>query len=502
VCQAIASGDDVDVLEIDGASNRGIEEIRELRQNAHFRPTRCRYKIYIIDEVHMLTREAFNALLKTLEEPPSHVKFIFATTDPQKIPATILSRCQRFDFGGIAPEKMQACLDHIVSAEGIAVDEDAVELVVRRAAGSMRDAQSLLDQLLAFGGERVTAEQVRRLLGTLGEDRLIQLVGQLLAHDPAQVFAELDTAEGEGVQLDELLDQMIGYFRDLMVSKTAGAAWLVSVAQRHRETLVQQAAAVSLETILAAMDILAEAKSRIRGTNYGRMMVELALVRIASLEDLMSIAELAERLAGVGATAAPVAPARAPAAPVAPARAPAAPVAAPRPPAAAAPKKNEIADPQPARPPVAAPQVAPQAAEPVTATALPQSPAAPAVPPTESAATSFDVVQIVDAAIAELPPLVADVLRRAQVERSDDGAAIVVRLGEVYNTPARQRQIESALQARAGGGIRIRFDLTSEPAGSAGGPTRKRSSADEALRDPLVVDARDVLGARVVRVDR
>ena len=146
------------MLEIDGASNRGIDEVREIRSNVQYRPSRARYKIYIIDEVHMLTAPAFNALLKTLEEPPAHVKFIFATTEVQKIPITILSRCQRFDFAGIGTPAIVERLRAIVCREGMTADDDALTLVARRAAGSMRDAQSLLDQLLAFGSEHLTVD--------------------------------------------------------------------------------------------------------------------------------------------------------------------------------------------------------------------------------------------------------------------------------------------------------------------------------------------------------
>src|SRR5262249_20638964 len=155
-----AAGDDVDVLEIDGASNNGVDEVRELRGNVQYRPSRSRHKIYIIDEVHMLSKAAFNALLKTLEEPPPHVKFIFATTEVEKIPITILSRCQRFDFAGIGTPRIVQRLKEIVASEGMQADEEALEMLARRAAGSMRDSQSLLDQLLAFGGERLTVEHV------------------------------------------------------------------------------------------------------------------------------------------------------------------------------------------------------------------------------------------------------------------------------------------------------------------------------------------------------
>src|SRR6059058_4791779 len=201
-CKAIAEGQDVDVVEIDGASNNRIDEARDLRQNIGFRPTRSRYKVYIIDEVHMLTTQAFNALLKTLEEPPPHVKFIFATTEVQKIPLTILSRCQRFDFAGISTDRIVERLRQVVAAEGVQADDEALELIARRAAGSMRDAQSLLDQLLAFGGEqgagRLSAEHVHRLLGTAHDDRVLTLAAAVLGRDPKRALGLLGQAADEG----------------------------------------------------------------------------------------------------------------------------------------------------------------------------------------------------------------------------------------------------------------------------------------------------------------
>src|SRR4051795_11513098 len=194
VCLRVTAGDDVYVLEIDGASNRGIDEIRQLRQNVAVRPSRVRYKIYIIDEVHMLTKEAFNALLKTLEEPPEHVKFIFATTEAQKIPVTILSRCQRFDFLGIGVPRIVERLRQVVAAEGMAADDEALELVARRAGGSMRDAQSLLDQLLAFGGDKLTADQVHHLLGTAGDERVVALAEAVVGQDPKKALDLLEEA--------------------------------------------------------------------------------------------------------------------------------------------------------------------------------------------------------------------------------------------------------------------------------------------------------------------
>src|SRR5262245_17626780 len=216
VCRAVASGEDVDVLEIDAASNRGIDDVREIRQAVRSRPSRARFKVYIIDEVHMLSKEAFNALLKTLEEPPPHVKFILATTEVQKIPVTILSRCQRFDFLGISLPRIVERLREVVAAEGLEADDDALELVARRAGGSMRDAQSLLDQLLAFGGERLTAEQVHHMLGTAHDDRVAELAAAVLERDPKRALELIGQAAGEGLQLGELLDQLLDYWRDLM----------------------------------------------------------------------------------------------------------------------------------------------------------------------------------------------------------------------------------------------------------------------------------------------
>jgi DNA polymerase-3 subunit gamma/tau len=293
ICQSISVGSDVDVLEIDGASNRGIDEIRTLRANVNVKPMRCRYKIYIIDEVHMLTKEAFNALLKTLEEPPANVKFIFCTTEPQKVPDTILSRCQRFDFGTIATATIKQRLAEIAQAEGVEVAPAALELVARRAAGSMRDSQSLFDQLLAFGGKQVGVDDVHRLLGTAPDDRLIDLTATLIARDRGKALGLLQESLEMGAQLSELTDQLLAYFRDLMVlGAGAGEAPLMAVAEEQRPVLVKQAKQWGLMSIMAALQILAESKARMKGVTYGRILAELALVRIGSLEDLDQLGEL------------------------------------------------------------------------------------------------------------------------------------------------------------------------------------------------------------------
>ncbi len=299
VCLRVASGDDVDVLEIDGASNRGIDEIRQLRQNVAVRPSRVRYKIYIIDEVHMLTKEAFNALLKTLEEPPEHVKFIFSTTEPQKIPITILSRCQRFDFAGISSAAIQARLAQIAESEGVAVDPEALQILASRAAGSMRDSQSLLEQLLAQGSERITAHDVNDLLGIATAERLGGLVRRLVERDAAGALAELDATLQRGVEVGLLLDQLVGYFRDAMAAAVGcSAERMLYALPSQGEEVSQVARQLGLSTILAIEQILDQTAARMRVSMHGRTLVEMAVVRICQLGELDELATLMAELRG------------------------------------------------------------------------------------------------------------------------------------------------------------------------------------------------------------
>lgn len=293
ICESISAGSDVDVLEIDGASNRGIDEIRSLRQNVNIRPSRARYKIYIIDEVHMLTREAFNALLKTLEEPPEHVKFIFCTTEANKIPITILSRCQRFDFAGIRFTSIVDRLSQIVAAEGATAEPAVLETIARRAAGSMRDSQSLLEQLLAFGGQNLTAADVQSLLGTAGDARLSRLLECLVARDAAAALATVDTALAEGTDVGQLLEQLLGYLRDVLVTAVGCPPdSLLFASQEFSERISDSAKQMGVDTILAMMQIVEQTLSRLRFSTQARLLLELALVRVCRLHDLDSLADL------------------------------------------------------------------------------------------------------------------------------------------------------------------------------------------------------------------
>ncbi len=300
VCRAISVGSDVDVLEIDAASNRGIDDVRQLRANVTIRPMRSRHKVYIIDEAHQLTKDSWNALLKTLEEPPPNVKFFFCTTEPTKLPDTILSRCQRFDFSTVETTSIIARLEQIAAAEGFTVDPAALDLVARRAGGSMRDSQSLFDQLLAFGSETISVSDVHRLFGTADEERLIALASSLAERQPGRAFAELNAALDAGVQLGELFDQLISYFRDLLVL-AAGAEEvpLLSVSLDRKRVLADQAQQLGLNTILAATQILSEARQRMQRTSFGRPIAELALARVAMLSDLDELSDLIAAVRGL-----------------------------------------------------------------------------------------------------------------------------------------------------------------------------------------------------------
>jgi len=300
ICQSIAAGGDVDVLEIDGASNRGIEEIRQLRSNVGIRPSRARYKIYIIDEVHMLTREAFNALLKTLEEPPEHVKFIFCTTEATKIPVTVLSRCQRFDFAGIQPASIAAHLAEIVRNEGLKAEPEALAILARRAAGSMRDSQSLLEQLLSVTGQEIRVADVHALLGTADTQRLIKLAEMVAGSDTAGALGELDSAIAEGADVGEMLEQLLSLLRDAMTALAGcdGDVMQFATSTAEQQTVASIGQSLGLERILAMLQIVEETLNRLRYSTHRRTLAEVALVRLCKLEDLDSIATLAAQLAG------------------------------------------------------------------------------------------------------------------------------------------------------------------------------------------------------------
>jgi DNA polymerase-3 subunit gamma/tau len=293
ICAGIAAGSDIDVIEIDGASNRGIDEIRQLRSNVNVRPSRARFKIYIIDEVHMLTNQAFNALLKTLEEPPEHVKFIFCTTEADKIPITVLSRCQRFDFAPIEMRSIVDRLEHICRSEGVAAEPEALQIVARRAAGSMRDSQSLLEQLLSFGGKQITVSDVHSLLGTAHAARLNALAECIARRDTAAALQEVAAAANEGVELGTLTEQLLGYFRDCLTALVGCPSdLLLHASASDYSQVLSLGEQLGLETLLAMAQILDQSLTRLRQSTHVRTLVELAIVRLCHVDDLDALPEL------------------------------------------------------------------------------------------------------------------------------------------------------------------------------------------------------------------
>ncbi len=287
ICRDISDDADVDVIEIDGASNNGVNEIRALRENCIVRPARCRYKIYIIDEVHMLSGAAFNALLKTLEEPPEHVKFMLCTTDPDKLPITVLSRCQRFDLSAVEEGKIFDRLKYILAQEQRQADDAAVAMLARRAYGSLRDSQSLLEQLLSFSTGEISVDDVHHLLGTTDSGNVLQLLEKLAARDASGALAILSEFWLTGAEPERLSEQILGVYRDLLSASVGCDQQLMQYTQPSEFSRVQELAnRIGKHTLLASLEIMQEMLRRIQATTKVRVLVETAIVRLASLEEL------------------------------------------------------------------------------------------------------------------------------------------------------------------------------------------------------------------------
>ncbi|MBW2527341.1 MAG: DNA polymerase III subunit gamma/tau, partial [Deltaproteobacteria bacterium] len=296
-CRAVTAGTALDVIEIDGASNNSVDDVRELRETVPYRPVLGRYKIYVIDEVHMLSISAFNALLKTLEEPPPHVKFIFATTEPHKIPVTILSRCQRYDFRRIPTRAIIGRIGEILGSEEIEADAGALQLIGREADGSMRDALSILDQVLASGAEQITAEGVASLLGVADRRIYHELSAALVGGDPRRCLELARDVDRQGYDIPAFARGLLEHMRDLVVLGVCdGDTSLVDMADEEAEELARQARSVPVDTLHRTFKHLGEAYDGIARASQPRILLEATLARIASLGDLVPAADLVQRL--------------------------------------------------------------------------------------------------------------------------------------------------------------------------------------------------------------
>jgi DNA polymerase-3 subunit gamma/tau len=440
VCLEGAAGTLVDVLEIDGASNRGIEEIRTLRENVKYAPARGRYKVYIIDEVHQLTEAAFNALLKTLEEPPSHIVFVLATTDPREIPATVLSRVQRFDFRPIAPDVLRASLEHILNEEKIPFEPGALPVIVRAAEGSLRDALSLLDTAIAYGSGRLEAETTATLLGATAPVAVRAFATAMVGHDTTAALEAIDRAAREGEDLLAFTRDVIELLRLTLVLKAAPNAKPADLTHAEGNELRKLGEEVSLDEILYVLRAFLEADALMRESPHPRVELEIATVRAArrpvpqALDDVLRRVDEAQREMRQQAMARPAAPAAAPQASLlgvepaavrAEARRPVAPA-----PVSASPPRPASAAPASVAMPTAAAAPA-SAAAPAASSAMPPASAPPTAAPADAdLATAWE--RVVDEVMKKKPTLGA-VLMQARPSGVRDRELTIVLHGNHFH---------------------------------------------------------------------
>ena len=477
VCVEGLAGTLVDVIEIDGASNRGIEEIRTLRENVKYTPARGRYKVYIIDEVHQLTEAAFNALLKTLEEPPPHIVFVLATTDPREIPPTVLSRVQRFDFRPIAPDALRESLERILNQEQIPFEPATLPVIVRAAEGSLRDALSLLDTAIAYGNGKLEAETTAKLLGATAPVTVRAFAVALVEHDTAAALEAIDRAARDGEDVLAFARDVIELLRLTLVLKAAPNAKPADLTHTEGNELRKLGEGASLDEILYVLRAFLEADALMRESPHPRVELEIATVRSTrrpvpqALEDVLRRVDEAQReirqqtLSTPGAAPAAQASLLPGAEPVAPRvtepRRPSAPAAS----AATAPARAS----SPAQQPGSAPPSAPRASAPAPqAAAAPSAPATPAQAPSPDLATAWE--RVVDEVMKKKPTLGA-VLMQARPSGVSDRELTIVLLGnhfhrEMLADVANRELLNQAVRRCVAGAERVNVVTGGENAGA------------------------------------
>ncbi len=295
-CLEITSGSSVDVQEIDGASNRGIDEIRELRENIKYMPASSRFRVYIIDEVHMLTLPAFNALLKTLEEPPAHVKFIFATTEPHRVPVTILSRCQKFDFKRIPLALIVKHLGRIIRQEGIEISHSGLALIAREAEGSMRDAESLLDQVVSFAGSRVEDHHITDILGIIDRALIFDTSSAVLEGSVTKCFEIVDKIYNYGYDIREFYRSLLDQFRDLLVCVVAPDRSMLDMVDTDRAALKRQADMGGEEKLYQCLSFLISREESLRLTSHPKLVLEAVLIKLCRMGEVLGFNDLISKI--------------------------------------------------------------------------------------------------------------------------------------------------------------------------------------------------------------
>ena len=517
----ITEGRSLDVLEIDGASNNGVDQVRELRDTAKFAPASGKYKIYIIDEVHMLSTAAFNALLKTLEEPPPHVKFLFATTDPEKVLPTILSRCQRFDLRRIPAALIVKHLAWIAEQEKVSIDPDALLAIARGADGGMRDAESTLDQLISFCGERIVESDVLSMFGLAARAQLMHLVDALLEGDIATTLRLLEELTSSGKDLGRLLADLLNHFRNLLLFQVSGSeAGLLNVSEAEMGALTRQAKHIDAEALTRVMEVLSAAEGRQREVASKRIFMEVTLLKVIQAREATSLDAVLKQLKAMRdqVLAAPVAPAALVVAPT---------VVSP-----------PINPPLPKPPVASVPSVAPVLNPPASSVSSLSIPSGPAKSASDSMPLLSESSQTIEAVwqvlMAQLPHsegLLRAALLQSRAESWSRDTLTIAHPPEAYLDTVRNiGTLQTVLQTITGKRVSLRFVVSEslsvpEPAASGVGPAASaRDSArpsapevkpteakpkavapvllnkDEFLNDPLIRQALEVFKGRIMEV--
>ena len=485
ICVEIAEGNCLDVIEIDGASNNGVDHVRDLRDNVRYTPAKGRYKIYIIDEVHMLSTAAFNALLKTLEEPPAHVKFIFATTEVHKLPTTILSRCQRFDLHRIPEPLIRSHLAHICDLEKVKAEPGALDAIARYAEGGLRDAESALDQAISFYGDRVSEADVLSLFGLTGFAPVAALGRALAQSDVVAVLKSARELAAAGKDLGKLSQDLLGFFRNLVIYQVSPNALEGEISTLEKEVLAEVAGLISRGAALGILEELSHLESRLRYALAKDVVFEVALIQMSQLKEKISLESILESLGG-----------------------------APSQPAAPAPAAKPVAQPATPSPTVAA--------TPVPAVSVPVP--APTTPtPKGPAATTAAIEAAWTAAVetfAQERPMEADTIRAVEfhASKADQIEVLVPKALEkklyYLRSPKNLEILEKALNEKLGVKLQLVYILGDGKNGDAKAvaapasattaapgkpaPPPPNMSQEAFLADPVIQNALKIFEAKIV----
>jgi DNA polymerase-3 subunit gamma/tau len=470
-CKAIHEGSAIDVLEIDGASNRKVDEIEPIREMVKYKPAYTRTKVLIIDEVHMLSDAAFNALLKTLEEPPPNTVFIFATTEFNKVPATIVSRCQHFEFRKISRKDIINHLMEIAKKEGITITPAGLALVAEAADGSMRDAQSLLDQAVAFSGENVGDEDLKTILGTIGPDVLFRFSGAVLDEKPEEVFALVESVIAAGYDLRFVFGKLIEHFRALLVVRTVEKPGdLLPLSSEGLQALKDEAAKASTEDLLRYLLALQQAEPGLKYSAMPRIYFEAFLVKLCHFRKIVPIRELIRDMGSLRPDGPSVRPAARP---------------------AGAPSSGSAPASGPARPYPSAP---------AGTAASPASPPAAPKPPAPSGKDVF--AKVLEKLAVDRAPLAALLGQYSSVMVKDNALEVLFGSGRGFFVTSIQekdiRAVEKAASEVLGREAKVRFAEENE---AAGGPIRPGRELESAMKDPTVKFFMDKFKAQVLSAD-